>query len=49
MTLRREPRRGERGSALVNLQVIRDAAVEFAVPDPDMEAATAQILANLAG
>lgn len=37
------------GDTLVNFQVIRDAAFGFGVPDPDMEVATAQILANLAG
>lgn len=35
------------GDTLVNLQVLRDAAQGFAVPDPDMEAAAAQVLANL--
>jgi hypothetical protein len=37
------------GDTLVNFQVIRDAAFGLGVPDPDMEVAAAQILANLAG
>lgn len=37
------------GDTLVNFQAIRDASIGFAVPDPDAEAAVAQILTNLAG